>query len=119
MELRFAFVANSAEVGPDGRFFVLGGGIDGIGVPSVPCIFPALTLLIRVHFWREECREAYQLHISMMNPDGTDSPIAATVTGPQQVQTMEGFEELGANLDVAVNLFNIPFTQTGIHAFRI
>src|SRR5271166_2491448 len=112
MELRFAFVANSAEVGPDGRFFVLGGGIDGIGVREVPTIFPALAVLCRIHFFQDECGREYRVRLTMTYPDGTASPWESSiVTTPAAI--IHGHEDRGANLDVAFNLFGIPLPQEG------
>jgi hypothetical protein len=118
MDLRFVILANSAEVGPDGRFFVLGGGIDGIGLASIPSVFPALAVLCRIHFSRQECRRQYQVRLKMTYPDGTDSPVAAgfgvtpDFIGPE-------FEDFGSNVDVAFSFFGLPIPQTGVYRFLV
>jgi hypothetical protein len=113
MEFRFAFLANGAEVGPDGRFFVLGGGIDGISVPSVPIRFPALAALARFHFPQEECQGQHQVELTLTLPDGGDSGIriSATVTP----EPNKHFGHPGANVDVAFSLYNLLLTQAGVY----
>lgn len=79
MELGFAFLANAGEIGPDGRFFALGGGIDGISVPSLPITIPALFVLIQLKFRPEECDIPYRFRMTETLPDG-DSGRMESVT---------------------------------------
>jgi hypothetical protein len=46
MELSFAFFASAAEVSPDGRFNLLGGGVDRLQVSTLPTFLPA-SLVVR------------------------------------------------------------------------
>jgi len=117
MDLRFAFLANSAEVGPDGRFFVLGGGIEGIGVGAVPMVCPALAVLCRIHFLREECGREYRIRLTMTYPDGTASDLASEiVTTPYAI--VHGYEDRGGNLQVAFNVFGMRIPQEGEYSFH-
>ena len=77
MELNFAFLANSAEV-IDGRFFVIGGGIDGLTVPRIPAFVPALAVIASVHFDPDECGHDYQFRTTITLPDGNDMGMQAT-----------------------------------------
>ncbi len=117
MELRSVFVANSAEVAPDGRFFVLGGGIEGIEVRAIPAVLPGFAVLCRIHFLREECGREYRIRLTMTFPDGTASPLVSEfVTTPDAM--IHGYEDRGANLHVAFNLFGIPLPQEGEYSFH-
>ncbi|MGC8641346.1 MAG: DUF6941 family protein [Isosphaeraceae bacterium] len=118
MNLRFAFLANGAEVGRDGRFFVLGGGIDGLLVQSVPTIFPAIAVMARIHFSAEECENEYEIKLSLTSPDESDLGITPTIRSRPKISTRE-FAELGSNVDASFSLFGIPFTQVGIYRFHI
>ncbi len=117
MDLRFAFIANSAEVGPDGRFFVLGGGIEGIGVLAVPTVCSGLAVLCRIHFLREECGREYRVRLTMTYPDGTASPLASEIVATPDT-TMHGYEDRGANLNVAFNVFGMHTPQEGEYSFH-
>jgi len=117
MELRFAFVANSAEVSADGRFFVLGGGIDGIEVREIPTTLPALAVVFRIHFLQDECGHEYRIGLYMACPDGTASPFqTGLVVTPTAI--IDGHQNRGANADVAFNLFGIPLPQEGEYSFH-
>jgi hypothetical protein len=72
MRLGYAFLANSAKVAPDGRFHVLGGGIDGFKLPFIPTMLPTLAVVAAVHVPPEECGPSYQLRMKLTSPDGTE-----------------------------------------------
>ena len=56
MELKYAFLADTAEMMPDGRFFVLGGGIDGFTVPHCQRYYPRCRAIACVIFNQTSAR---------------------------------------------------------------
>lgn len=73
MEFGFAFMANAAEVGQDGRFYALGGGIDGIAVDALPASIPAMAIVVQLRFRPEECGVEHRLRMTISRPDGQGS----------------------------------------------
>jgi hypothetical protein len=119
MELNFAFIANSAEVTPDGRFFVMGGGIDGFASHEVPGILPALSVLASIRFSAEECDRDYYFWAKLVLPDGSLSETFSeketiSVLSPRiPVQT----PGIGPNLKVSMSLFGLLLPQFGRYRF--
>lgn len=120
MEFRFAYLANAAEVGPDGRFFVLGGGIDILGVPKLPERHPYLSVVFRVHFNEEELAGDHSPHdfsLTITRPDGTESE--PLMTRSLLLKPMPLFSDLGLNVDLAFSFTGMPFIQEGVHVLNI
>jgi hypothetical protein len=117
MRLGYAFVANAAEVGQDGRFFVLGGGIDGIEVPAVPAVMPALAIVVNISFEPEECGEVHRFRMTLTGPDGNDAgPQGQVDLRPRQ---SEPAYRNGTTLSVAVSMIGLPLGHQGEYAFNL
>ena len=120
MELNFAFLANSAEVAPDGRFFVMGGGIDGFASHQVPGILPTLSVLASIRFSAEECGQDYHFWAKLVLPDGSLSESfsemeAISVLSPRIPVETPG---IGPNLKVSMSLvLGLVLPQFGMYRF--
>jgi hypothetical protein len=117
MILRFAFLANSAEVGPDGRFYVIGGGIDSLGVPSIPLAFPALALLLELYFEPEECGRRFEISLTLTLPDGSDAGVQLKTSGSPEPS--KSFNQPGSIVHVVFSFYSLALTQVGDHRFNI
>ena len=117
MDLRYGFLANAAEVGQDGRFFVLGEGIDGIGVPAVPAVMPALAIVVNISFDPAECGEAHRFRISLTNPEGNPAgPEFQLELRPRQ---SEPAYKDGTTLSVAASMIGLPLNHLGEYSFNL
>jgi hypothetical protein len=117
MELAYGFLANAADVVQDGRFFVLGGGIDGIGVPAVPAVMPGLAILVNISFEQEECGEAHRFRVLLTNPEGNPAgPEFQLELRPRQ---SEPAYKDGATVSVAVSMIGLPFGHQGEYSFNL
>jgi hypothetical protein len=111
MDLDFAFLAKSAEVGGEGTFHVLGGGIHLIRVKSVPFQLPAFAVVASFNFQPEECGGQYQVQLSAMRPDGSDGGLSGNVD-LRPTNTAE-LPDFGSTLAVAVSVFGLELPQEG------
>ncbi len=116
MDLGFAFLANAAEVGPDGRFYVLGGGIDGITAASVPALLPAVAVVASVRFSAEECGRSHKLRLTITRPDGSDAGVEPSINLDPTAYPL--LPQLGPDLKVAFNLFNFVLPEFGRYSFN-
>ena len=117
MELEYGFLANAAEVGQDGRFFVLGGNIDGIGVPAVPAAMPGLAILVNISFEQVECGEVHRFRMTLTNPDGNNAgPECQLDLRPNQP---EPAYRNGTTVSVAVSMIGIPLALQGEYSFNL
>jgi len=117
MDLEYGFLANAAEIVQGGRFFVLGGGIDGIGVPAVPAIMPALAILVNISFEQHECDVAHTFRMMLINPDGNDvGPECRLDLSPSH--TEPPYRD-GTTLSVAINMHGLPLGHLGQYFFNL
>jgi hypothetical protein len=116
MELNFAFVASSAEVGPDGRFFVLGGGIEGFTIPRVPSVVAALAVVANLHFTPDECGAGYPLRVTLTRPSGADGglEIQSNVIANNPLE----IPDFGARVKVAISIYNLVLPEVGRYHFN-
>jgi len=75
MELDFAMLASHAEVNPDGRVFILSGGLDAVRIapPGTPGTAPSpgFYFIARMRFSPDECGRDHVARIEMIDPRGT------------------------------------------------
>ncbi len=117
MELAYGFLANAADVVQDGRFFVLGGGIDGIGVPAVPAVMPGLAVLVNISFEQGECGEVHRFRMTLTNPEGNEAgPECRLDLSPRQ---SEWAYRNGTTLSVAVSMVGLPLGHQGEYFFNL
>lgn len=69
MELVSFVVCQSANLGPDGTFNILGGGRDRLAAPSFPLVVPTMTLVLRVEASPSELGQ-HRLGIRIVDADG-------------------------------------------------
>ncbi|HEY0602372.1 MAG TPA: hypothetical protein VGD58_05635 [Herpetosiphonaceae bacterium] len=118
MEVEFAFLADSAQVPPDGKLYVLGGNIDRIHAPQFPTTQPAITLVMKIQMLASECNRPHQLQIDLWDTRGNpllDPSITAEFgvapdpddpTGPSSVL-------------IPVNMMGLQFPNPGVYEFHI
>jgi hypothetical protein len=116
MELRFIFFANAAESGPDGRFFVLGGGFDTIIVPATPIVMSSLAIVVQLAFTAEEAGQPRAIRISISNPNGEDFGLAPVVNA--NPQTFPTALDTPMTLNACFMITNLPLGSQGAYPVR-
>jgi hypothetical protein len=115
MELNFAFIANSAEVTQDGRFFVMGGGIDGFTASAVPSMLPTVAILASIRFSTGDCDRDHEFRAKLVLPNGSSAGIDLTsVLAPRIPVETPG---IGPTLKVSVAIFGLVLPQFGRYRF--
>src|SRR5262249_37050494 len=71
IELVHGFLAISADMYPDGRFSLIGGGFDALEVPSFPATVLSLAIIARVRVPIREDDRPHQVRVLIYRPDGT------------------------------------------------
>ena len=116
MELAYTFLANGAELSGDGRFYVLGGGIDGIAVVAVPTAIPTIAAVCAIRFLPSECGQDHRLRVTLTRPDGSDDGLEAFVD--LQPTLIPINPEVGPNLKVVFSIRNLQLPQLGSYRFN-
>ena len=117
MVYSYGLLAENAEVGSDGRFYVFKGGIEVLHCPSVPCMVPTLALLVRIGIMPFERGLPHTLQIQGYRPTGE----AFT---PALVSRMEPKIDIAPPDRTVSHVFVVHFNavmiqEFGLHLFSI
>ena len=69
MDMAFAFLADHAVVPPDGKLYVLGGGINMLGVPQIPAR-AAFDVVGGFRFGPADARSVHTVELRLLDADG-------------------------------------------------
>jgi uncharacterized protein DUF6941 len=116
MELSFAMYATAAEFAPDGKLYLLGGGLEFLHVRELPAT-ASLALVVRLGVRPEECGHEHTLAIDFLSPSGQP------VFPPRQVQFAPTRHPIHPERDTymsfAVNFPGTIFSEAGEYAVRL
>jgi hypothetical protein len=117
MRLDFFILAESAEFLPDGRFFVFGGGFEGIRAAAYPAVIPSFVLAVRLIAASDECDGTHTLRISATGPDGQPiMPDLRLEFGPLPRSHQEG---RATKFGAAARVTGLPIPQAGEYVFSL
>ncbi len=118
MQLDDVFLAKFAELGPDGLFTVVGGGVDRINVGALPWSWGFLYLLARVRLTTEEAQARHVWSVERETPYGRIEP----VTEESPMEPLSPTAEIGPDgrvgLSFIIYLVNLIFTEPGVYKYR-
>src|SRR5438132_4339228 len=117
MELIYVILADAAQTHPDGKFSLLGGGIENINALAFPAIHPGLALVVRLRARAAEAKESHDFRVDLAGPN--DSYVTS--------QAIIGFRSTASQDEpdhpVIFNLIiNIPilvFPEPGTYLFHL
>lgn len=119
MRLETLILADAVSSPPDGKFYVLGGGITRINLLELPTL-TQLGLFVRFQFDEDEPLDAHQVKIQLLDPEGEDILKGAPeVTIPPLTNPPPLAEGEQRFVALAVNLNAIPIRREGLHRFRV
>lgn len=117
MRLVDAFFANAVEISPDGRCFVLGGGIEGLAIPHLGIAVPSIAMLARIHFETRECNLDHWFRLRVISPEGQDLGVEANIEF--RPPPNEHFREMGVITQVSVVIHGLPLNTAGLYRFDL
>jgi hypothetical protein len=117
MEMAYAILALGAHMEPDGRLFLLNGGLDFVSLTQDPDLFPTpLFLAGKINFAPEECGREHEVQIDLVAPDGRvlqsaePNRINPLIPNPPARVTKSAF---------VLQFSGIAFPSTGRYTFRL
>jgi hypothetical protein len=118
MKLEDIFFARYAEIGPDGLFTTVGGGVNKIRAGGFPWSWGVLFLLVRIRLTREEAQGQHMTAVERETPNGQVEPIGAE----SPMLPVPPWADLGPDgrLSLAFNvcLMNLIFPEAGVYSYR-
>jgi hypothetical protein len=119
MKLAYAILADAAQVTPDGKFSILGGGIEILNSVALPAMVPSLALIIRLSLDPDSLSIQHILQVELVDPDGLQSlaNIAESSFTPEQKISIK--EGILPSTTFVFNFLGISFPKTGKYTFNI
>jgi hypothetical protein len=118
LKLDFAFFADFALAHPDGKLYVLGGGIDRVLANQFPAQSRMIALVARVQFSARELGQDHIFGLSARDQDGRDLvPQLKSVITPQRPPNDPSAPTVAVHIVLTMN--NIVFREPGDLLFVI
>jgi hypothetical protein len=111
------FFANGAEITPDGRFHVIGGGFEIMLIPPIGGTLQILYMVARIHFEPAECQKPYSLQVTATRPDGSDMGVVGVQ--PLNPDISKYVPEIGTTLQIAIGISNLLIPSAGFYTFTL
>lgn len=117
MQAEFAFLADAAEAAPNGKLYVLGGGISEVFAPSFPWMHPVVTLVVNLRLHASECERLHKLDIQFWDADGNVLPpqLSAEFNAPRHRQ----HPARDVFLQLVFNIVGLQLPQPGEYDFHV
>lgn len=116
MKALFAFLADFALAHPDGKLYVVGGGIDTLVFQNLPAASPQLSLVVRIEFPPVECDRPHVIEIHPLTADG--QPFLPAIT-MQLTPSRNPYPGLPTSFPFVVTMTAVLFSSVGDYAFSI
>jgi hypothetical protein len=119
IELVHGFLASYANLDQEGRFSVIGGGVDAIAVPTFPASVPVFAIVARLRVPADEGSRSHRVDTRVYRPDGTLIRTAEPVTiNPiEEAGPRIGPLEHGIIASLVLNIYNMHFDAAGVYRF--
>lgn len=117
MRVAVALLCDAAMANPDGKLYIIGGGIDTLFTSAVPWNAQPFALALKIEFSPSEADRPHTVEVQLVDPDGHSIfPAMKSLVVPKR-HSAHPTRLIGANL--VMNLFGVPIQEYGDHAFHI
>ena len=117
MELIYVILADAAQASSDGKFSLLGGGIENINVLAFPAIHPGLALVIKLGARAAEAKEPHDFRVDIAGPNGFYVTAVALTGFRSTVSHDEPDHRVTFNL--IINITILVFPEPGTYFFHL
>jgi hypothetical protein len=110
MHLLYAFPANAADLTPDGRFSVLGGGFETIHGRSFPLVQPSMAVIVKLAVAPAECGREHHFQATLTGPGG---PLPPEILIPFNAPRHPRHPERDVGVTLLISLPGLTFPTPG------
>ena len=112
VRLDYTIVADFAQALPDGKFTIVGGGVDYVNLPAVPGMVPLLSFVCRL-VWEALDPTEMEVSIDLTDPDG--EPVIPPF---QQLARRKGSDE-NEGLMIVLSFSALSLARNGTYTFGV
>jgi Family of unknown function (DUF6941) len=106
MRLSYVILADAAESTSNGKFSLLGGGIETIFAPAFPTVQPGLAIVAKLLASAPEAEQELELHIEITGPNEYHAPLGDVRF--KSVPVRGTSENTAINLIINMQVLRIP-----------
>lgn len=117
MELIYVIPADAAEASPNGKFSLLGGGIENIYVSTFPAVHPGLALVVRLRVLASEAEQSHNFRVDINGPN--DFHVTAGEIAEFRLKVSQGEHDRSNILSLIVNMSPLVFPEPGTYLFQL
>lgn len=114
MRVRYFFAADSALLSPDGKFGVLGGGVQVISGATFPLVQPQMSVIVNVEFEPAELPAAKVFTFTLAG-----EPNELLVHYSQQILPSTRLPGIPPSCTIVLNLAGVTFPHPGAYALSV
>ena len=117
MRALFAMLADFALGHPDGKLYILGGGVEILKPPALPFVVPNISFVAKIEFTPAETGRPRVIEVVPLDSDGRPlGPPARVDVTPQQNPQYPG---LPVSVQVVLNIRDLPIERAQSLAFAV
>lgn len=115
MELIYVIPADAAQAGPNGKFSLLGGGIENINALAFPAIQPGLALVVRLLVLASEAEQDHKFSVDITGPK--DFRVISGDIAEFRPISSHGVSDRPFAINVILNIPLLVFPEPGKYHF--
>ncbi|HEY4036764.1 MAG TPA: hypothetical protein VGL94_22635 [Ktedonobacteraceae bacterium] len=115
MELIYVIPADAAQAAPNGKFSLLGGGIENINALTFPTVQPGLALVVRLRVLPSEAEQDYKFSVHIIGPK--DFRVISGDIAEFRPISSHGVSERPFAVNLILNMPLLVFPEPGTYRF--
>ncbi len=117
MELIYVILADAAQTHPDGKFSLLGGGIETINALTFPALHPGLALVVKLGARVAEAKEPHDFRVDIAGPN--DFYVTAVALTGFRSTVSQDEPDHPVTFNLIINIPILVFPEPGIYFFQL
>lgn len=117
MRIQFALLADAAQATPDGKFSIIGGGLDTIYAAKFPALHQSISMVIKLDVTKAEIGIEHTLRIELKSPlNATAMP---PLVGKFTPQSNKDHPDWAVTAQLAITIAPLILETEGNYTFRL
>ncbi len=117
MELIYVIPADAAQASSDGKFSILGGGIENINATAFPAIQPGLALVVRLLVLASEAEQNHKFSVNIIGPK--DFQMGPGGIAEFKPTSLRGVSDRPLIVNLILNMQFLVFPEPGTYHFHL
>jgi hypothetical protein len=117
MRVLFAMLADVAIGHPDGKAYILGGGVEILKPPALPFVLPQISLIAKIEFSTAELGRPRVIEVVPLDSDG--HPMGPPAKLNAMPQPNPDYPGLPVSIQMVLNIRDLPVERAQSLAFAV